>query len=121
MTRAGPARSLGLKDRGQLGIGACADITVYDDNPDREAMFATPELLFKNGELIVRNGKIIKVVNGATHVARPSYDPAIEKSLKPYFDDYHTVRMDNFRLSDDEIINGGRGSLIIQPTRARAA
>ncbi|WP_409559795.1 formylmethanofuran dehydrogenase subunit A [Hyphomicrobium sp. MC8b] len=121
MTRAGPARSLGLKDRGHLGVGAWADITVYDDNPDREAMFTTPELLFKNGELIVRNGKIIKVVNGATHVARPSYDPSIEKSLKPYFEDYHTIRMDNFRLSDDEIINGGRGSLIIQPTGARVA
>ncbi|MBS0232060.1 MAG: formylmethanofuran dehydrogenase subunit A [Proteobacteria bacterium] len=121
MTRAGPARSLGLKDRGHLGVGAWADITVYDDNPDREAMFTKPDLLFKNGELIVRNGKIVKVVNGATHVARPSYDPSIEKSLKPYFDDYITVRMDNFRLSDDEIINGGRGSLIIQPTRARAA
>jgi formylmethanofuran dehydrogenase subunit A len=121
MTRAGPARSLGLKDRGHLGVGAWADITVYDDNPDREAMFTTPEFLFKNGELIVRNGKIIKVVNGATHVARPSYDHSIEKSLKPYFDDYHTVRMDNFRLSDEEIINDGRGSLIIQPTGARAA
>jgi formylmethanofuran dehydrogenase subunit A len=121
MTRAGPARSLGLKDRGHLGIGACADITVYDDNPDREAMFATPELLFKNGELIVRNGRIVKVVNGATHVARPSYNAGIEKSLKPYFDDYLTVRMENFRLSDEEIINNGRGSLIIQPTGARAA
>ena len=75
MTRAGPARSLGLKDRGHLGVGACADITVYDDNPDREAMFAKPEFVFKNGELIVRNGKIVKVVNGATHVARPDYDP----------------------------------------------
>jgi formylmethanofuran dehydrogenase subunit A len=121
MTRAGPARSLGLKDRGQLGVGAWADITVYDDNPDREAMFTTPELLFKNGELIVRNGRIVKVVNGATHVARPSYDRSIEKSIKSYFDDYQTVRVDNFRLHDDEIINGGRGSLIIQPTGARVA
>ena len=43
MTRAGPARSLGLKDRGHLGAGAAADITVYDDNADREAMFATPD------------------------------------------------------------------------------
>ena len=56
-------------------------------------MFEKPELVFKNGELIVKNGKIIKVVNGATHVARPSYDRSIEKSLKSYFDDYHTVRM----------------------------
>jgi formylmethanofuran dehydrogenase subunit A len=110
-----------LKDRGHLGVGACADITVYDDNPDREAMFATPELLFKNGELIVRNGKIVKVVNGATHVARPSYDSSIEKSLKTYFDDYLTMRMENFRLPDEEIINRGRGSIIVQPTGARAA
>lgn len=121
MTRAGPAKSLGLKDRGHLGAGACADITVYDDNPDREAMFTTPELVFKNGELIVRNGKIVKVVNGATHVARPSYDKAIEKSLKQYFDDFHTVRMENFRLSDDEIIDRGRGHIIVQPTGARTA
>jgi formylmethanofuran dehydrogenase subunit A len=70
MTRAGPARSLGLKDRGHLGPGACADITVYDDNPDREAMFTTPAFVFKNGEMIVRNGKIVHVVTGATHVVR---------------------------------------------------
>ena len=121
LTRAGPARSLGLKDRGQLGVGACADITVYGDNPDREAMFTTPELVFKNGELVVRNGRIIKVVNGATHVARPSYDNSIEKSLKSYFDTYHTMRMENFRLSDDEIIDGGHGQIIVQPTGARTA
>ncbi len=119
MTRAGPAKSLGLKDRGHLGVGANADITVYEDNPNREAMFEKPEFVFKNGELIVRNGRIIKVVNGATHVARPSYDRAIEKSLKSYFEDYHTVRMDNFRLSDDEIIDHGRGHIIVQPTGVR--
>ncbi|MBL8884013.1 MAG: formylmethanofuran dehydrogenase subunit A [Hyphomicrobium sp.] len=121
MTRAGPARSLGLKDRGHLGAGACADITVYDDNPNYEAMFEKPELVFKNGELIVKNGKIVKVVNGATHVARPTYDPAIEKQLRSYFEDFHTMRMENFRLSDDEIVNGGRGSIIVQPTGARTA
>lgn len=119
LTRAGPARSLGLKDRGHLGPGASADITVYFDKADREAMFTTPELVFKNGELIVRDGKVIKVVQGATHVARPEYDKAIEKPLKDYFDRYHTVRMENFRLSDDEIIEGGRGEIIVQPTKAR--
>ncbi|MBX9682324.1 MAG: formylmethanofuran dehydrogenase subunit A [Hyphomicrobium sp.] len=121
MTRAGPAKSLGLKDRGHLAVGACADITVYDDNPNREAMFETPELVFKNGELIVRNGRIVKIVQGATHVARPNYDIGIEKSLKAYFDDFHTVRMENFRLSDEEIIAGGHGSLIVQPTGARTS
>jgi formylmethanofuran dehydrogenase subunit A len=121
MTRAGPARSLGLKDRGHLGVGASADITVYADNSDREAMFKTPLYVFKNGELIVRDGKVIKVVQGATHVARPSYDPGIEKPLKEYFDKYHTIRMENFKVSDGEIIEGGRGEIIVQPTKARVS
>ena len=86
MTRAGPARSLGLVDRGHLGVGAWADITVYDDNPDREAMFTTPELLFKNGELIVRNGKIVKVVNGAharrAAVLRPGHREIFQALLR---------------------------------------
>ena len=102
-----------------MGPGASADITVYFDKADREAMFTTPELVFKNGELIVRDGKVIKVVQGATHVARPEYDKAVEKPLKDYFDRYHTMRMENFRLSDDEIIEAGRGEIIVQPTKAR--
>ena len=119
MTRAGPARSLGLHDRGHLGVGACADITIYQDMADKEAMFGAPEMVFKNGELVVRNGKIVKVVQGSTHVARPDYDKGIEKSLKNYFERFHTVRMENFRLSDDEIVGSDQGSIIIQPTGAR--
>jgi len=121
MTRAGPARSLGLKDRGHLGAGAAGDITVYKDSPDREAMFATPTMVFKNGELVVRDGKVVKVVQGATHVARPEYDKGIEKPLKDYFDRFHTVRMENFKVADEEIVKGDKGAVIVQPTKARAA
>ena len=117
LTRAGPARSLGLVNRGHLGIGASADITVYKDESDREAMFKTPELVFKNGELIVKNGKVVKVVHGATHVVRPHYDQSIERPLEDYFSRFHTVAMENFKLPDDEIIDGGQGALIVQPTR----
>jgi formylmethanofuran dehydrogenase subunit A len=121
MTRAGPARSLGLKDRGHLGVGAAGDITVYKDNPDREAMFATPEMVFKDGELVVKNGEVVKVVQGATHVARPDFDQSIEKPLNDYFDRFHTVRMENFKLGDEEIINGDKGSIVVQPTGPRVA
>ncbi|MGV1014119.1 MAG: formylmethanofuran dehydrogenase subunit A [Methyloceanibacter sp.] len=121
LTRAGPARSLGLKDRGHLGVGAAADITVYRDDPNREAMFSTPELVFKGGELVVKKGKVVKVVQGATHVARPDYDKGIEKPLKAYFDRYHTVAMENFKLADREIVEGDKGAIIVQPTRSRAA
>ena len=121
MTRAGPARSLGLQDRGHLGVGTSADITVYRDNTDREAMFTTPELVFKSGELIVKNGKVVKVTQGATHVMRPAYDRAIEGPLKAYFDRYFTVRMENFKLADEEIMDGDRGSIVVQPSRPRVS
>ena len=121
LTRAGPAKSLGLQDRGHLGVGAAADITVYTDNPDREAMFATPDYVFKGGELVVKRGKVVKVVQGATHVMRPGYDKGIEKKLDAYFDRYGTVRMQNFKLADEEIVRGDSGAIIVQPTGSRAS
>jgi hypothetical protein len=121
LTRAGPAKSLGLQDLGHLGVGARGDITVYRDAANREEMFAAPEYVFKNGELVVKNGKVVKVVQGATHVVRPQFDKGIEKPLNEYFDRYLTVRMDNFKLHDEEIVKGDKGAIVVQPTAARAA
>ncbi len=115
MTRAAPARSLGLKNRGHLGAGAAADITVYNDLRNREKMFEKPAYVFKDGELIAQNGKIVKVVSGSTHTLRPEYDRSIERSLKQYFDRYMTVQFDNFRVKDDEITDLGKGNIIVQP------
>ena len=69
----------------------------------------------------MRDGKVVKVVQGATHVARPEYDRSIEKPLKEYFDRYLTVRMENFRVSDEEVVEGGRGRIVVQPTKARTS
>lgn len=120
MTRAAPARSLGLLDRGHLGPGAVADITVYRDLQDREQMFARPEYVFKNGVLIAQDGEITQVLSGATHVVKPEYDPAIERELREYFERYHTVRLGNFKLSGDEITEAGGGSIVVQPCRPEA-
>ncbi|MCK5432698.1 MAG: formylmethanofuran dehydrogenase subunit A [Gammaproteobacteria bacterium] len=115
MTRAGPARSLGLKNRGHLGGGAIADITVYNNLKNKEKMFAKPLYVFKNGEEIVKNGKIVKVVTGGTHTLRPYYDKSIERSLKKYFDRYMTVKLGNFKIDDDEIVEHGNGNIVVQP------
>ena len=68
--------------------------------------------LFKDGELVVKDGEIIKVVWGKTHTAKPAYDKAVEKGLKDYFDKYHTIQLDNFKISDDEIAQDGRNQVI---------
>ncbi len=116
MTRAGAAKLIGLENRGHLGVGAFADITVYTDNDDREAMFEKPDYVFKDGELVVKDGQIVHVVWGTTHVARPDYDPAVEKDLQKYFDRYLTMKIGNFKISDDEITEDGRNSITVQPT-----
>ena len=113
MTRAGAAKLIGLHDRGHLGVGATADITIYTDQPDREAMFAKPDYVFKDGQLVVKDGNIVKVTWGATHTAKPAFDMHVEKELKNYFDQYHTMQMHSIKVSKDEIINDGRGSVIV--------
>lgn len=110
MTRAGPAKILGLRDRGHLAPGAAADITVYEDLRDRESMFAKPTHVFKDGELVAKDGKIVKVTRGNTHVVKPEFDRRIENELKPYFDRYLTMRMESFAISDQELSEIGQGS-----------
>ncbi len=115
MTRAAPALSLGLTDRGHLGMNACADITVYAEHSNKEKMFTKPEYVFKDGEIVVKNGKVVSAPAGAIHTVKPDFDIGIEKHLKKYFDRYHTVRMNNFKISDDELLGYGRNSLIVHP------
>jgi formylmethanofuran dehydrogenase subunit A len=112
MTRAGAAKLIGLGDRGHLGIGAAADITVYTEQDDKEAMFSKPSYVFKDGELVVKDGEIIKVVWGKTHTAKPTYDKGVEKGLKEYFDQYHTIQLDHFKIDNDEIAEDGRNQVI---------
>jgi formylmethanofuran dehydrogenase subunit A len=115
MTRAGPARSVGLSDRGHLGVGAAADVTVYRDLADREKMFSAPEYVFKDGEVVARDGRIVKVTRGATHVVQPDFDRGIEKRLRDYFERYHTIRFDNFAVSADELDQFGSRATLVHP------
>jgi formylmethanofuran dehydrogenase subunit A len=107
MTRAAPARLLGLADRGHLGPGACADVAVYEDHADREHMFASPRYVFKDGAEVARDGALGAAPAGLTHVVRPDFDPAIERRIADFFADYMSVRYDHFRLSPGELADAG--------------
>ncbi|MBK7717308.1 MAG: formylmethanofuran dehydrogenase subunit A [Gemmatimonadetes bacterium] len=109
LTRAAPARLLGIPDIGHLGAGATADITVYRDEPDRERMFTAPEYVFKDGRLVVRDGKVVQVTWGRYHMVAPAYDRGIERRLEEHFARYQTMRADSLRISDDEMAAFGHG------------
>lgn len=115
MTRAGPAELIGLSDRGHLGAGAVADITVYTPRENKEEMFSRPDYVFKDGQLVVKDGQVVKVTWGTTHTVKPDYDPAIEKSLAEYFDRHLTMKLDNFVIRDEELSEDGRGSVTVHP------
>ncbi len=121
MTRAAPARLLGMADYGHLSPGAVADITVYHDSPNPEQMFECPMMVFKAGQRIVEEGKIVKPVGGSTHVVRPEYDRGIETRLENWFQRFHTIAFRNFSISDDEMTSGIGSPLIVHPCLPRSS
>lgn len=113
LTRAAPARLLGIPDLGHLAPGARADITVYRDHPDRERMFACPEYVFKDGEVVVRDGKVVRVTWGRYHTVRPEYDHGIERRLQDHFERYQTLRAGQMRISPEEMHAFGHGADVV--------
>jgi len=96
VTRAGPARLLGLHHKGHLGVGADADVTVYSRNPDIARMFATPRYVVKGGELVVEEGQLRRAPAGRRLRLSPGYDAAALPDVRRHFDTYGTVAFDNF-------------------------
>jgi formylmethanofuran dehydrogenase subunit A len=111
LTRAAPARLLGLADRGQLGAGAAADVAVYREDADREAMFRTPEYVFKDGTLVARAGRVLATPVGGTHFIEPGYDSAIETTLRRHWAAHAAINFEHVVIGHDELChccNGGR-------------
>ncbi|AXF03757.1 formylmethanofuran dehydrogenase subunit A [Paraburkholderia hospita] len=113
ITRAGPARLLGLKDRGHLAPGAAADIAVYRDDADRERMFTSPAYVFKDGELVARDGNLVSTPTGGIHFVSPDYDRSIEKTLRQYSEANLATNFAHAAISDDEICACCRGGRLL--------
>ena len=96
VTRAGPARLLGLPDKGHLGNGAAGDVTIYQRNDDVSQMFATPRYVVKGGVVVVEEGQLRRAPEGRRLHVRPAYDRAIHTGLREYFDRYATVAFEHY-------------------------
>jgi formylmethanofuran dehydrogenase subunit A len=111
MTRAGIARALNLPNKGHLGVGADADVAVYNLNPETwtsldperlEHVFHRTMYTVKGGEIVVKNGEIVKSVNGSTywtdiHTKEPL---KVEADVKQRFEKYWTVQYENYPIPD---------------------
>ncbi len=112
MTRAGQARALGLKNKGHLGVGADADIAIYNFNPEttdpskkyktlRKA-FKRAAYTIKDGKIAVKNGEVVKHVEGATMWldVQTSEPVEITEEMKRRFKEYWTVEYENYPVTE---------------------
>jgi formylmethanofuran dehydrogenase subunit A len=103
ITSAGPARALGLKQKGHLGVGADADLTIYNENPDGELMFRYPRYVIKDGVIVVEEGEIRNMNQGREFIVKPVFDEKIEDFLKPLFQQVYTMSFENYPVEIDRI------------------
>ena len=121
MTRAAPAKLLGMRDHGHLGPGAVADLTVYTPHDNPEVLFSQPHYVFKAGELVVENGEIIKIVPGKTHTVHPEFDRGIEKLIQDHVNQHYTVRFNNLSISNDEMAEAIGSPVVVHDCRNRTS
>jgi formylmethanofuran dehydrogenase subunit A len=100
MTRAAPAKLLGLTERGHLGNGAVADVVVYEDSPDRARMFRAAALVFKDGDLVVRDGHVVNDRWGRTLAVAPERDRATDGRMKDYYEERYGLSDEFLKVPD---------------------
>ena len=111
ITRAAPARMLGLTRKGHLGPGADADITIYTPNADKERMFELPRCVIKAGEILIEQGEIRQTVGGLTLQTAPDFDRDVVPSIREWFESHYTVQFRNYAVEDHEV-----GQMMVQPS-----
>jgi formylmethanofuran dehydrogenase subunit A len=110
ITRAGPARMLGLSHKGHFGIGADADVTIYTPDANAETMFQLPRHVIKAGQLLVEQGEIREPSFGRTLHVAPDYDREVEGDIRAWFEESYSIRWRNYPveetfLGDAEVIS----------------
>lgn len=112
VTRAGQAKALGLKQKGHLGVGADADVAIFDINPEindpakefeaAKNAFRQADYTIKGGEIVAKQGEIVKSVFGKTYWvdAKTSMPHQVNDDIKRKFKEYWTIEFDNYPLKD---------------------
>jgi formylmethanofuran dehydrogenase subunit A len=115
MTRAGPAKALGLAHMyGGLAPGLEADVAIYDFNPNEpcapdaiETAFGNAEHLFKAGVQVIRDHEIASNGNKRTLWvnAKVNENPQVMRDVKEKFLRYYTVTLNNYEVTGHYLPN----------------
>jgi formylmethanofuran dehydrogenase subunit A len=115
MTRAGPAKALGLAHMyGGLAPGLDGDVAVYDFNPnepyapdDIEKAFLNAKHLFKSGVQVISDHEIASNGNKRTLWvnAKANENPQVMRDIKEKFLRYYTVTLNNYEVTGHYLRN----------------
>ncbi|MBK5132963.1 formylmethanofuran dehydrogenase subunit A [Candidatus Bathyarchaeota archaeon] len=117
VTRAGQAKSLGLKEKGHLGVGADADIAIFNLNPEKvdiaqkyktfRRAFSNVAYTIKGGKVLVKDGEVLQQSAGKTMWVdvQTSQEVEVDEEIKRKFREYWTVEFDNYPVSDHYLKN----------------
>ncbi|MEM4704193.1 MAG: formylmethanofuran dehydrogenase subunit A [Candidatus Bathyarchaeia archaeon] len=112
VTRAGQAKALGLREKGHLGVGADADIAIYNVNPEKvdaarkyktvRKAFKRAAYTIKAGEVVVQNGEITQATDGVTLWldVQTSEPPDATDDVRQKFREYWTVEYENYPVTE---------------------
>ncbi|MFH0904418.1 MAG: formylmethanofuran dehydrogenase subunit A [Methanobacteriota archaeon] len=115
MTRAGSAKVLGLLDtKGHLGVGADADVSIYDLKPDQidpsaehakvKSAFQSAAYTIKGGEVVVKDGQITATPMGRTFWVDASvpqeHTEVMMKDIRNTFKNYYSINLANYMVQD---------------------
>ncbi len=100
ITRAAPARLLGLRRKGHLGVGADADVAIYEFREDDiEGSFSRAKYVIKDGEIVVKDGKVVKEGWGRTWWVSPEGE--LPEDARRDFESYYTVSLENYPVEPE--------------------
>jgi formylmethanofuran dehydrogenase subunit A len=119
MTRAAPAKILGLGDKGHLGPGADADVSIYNLKPEEvdtskdhqmvKKALALAKYTIKSGVLVSRDGEILAVPEGRTYWVDASVPQAdmdrLMVDLQEKFEKYYSINLSNYMVQDAYVPN----------------
>jgi len=114
MTRAAPARILGLKDKGHLGPGADADITIYNLKPEEvdaskdhalvKKALSIAKYTIKGGVVVSEEGQIQATPAGRTFWVDAEVPKADSDRLMPDIEEkfakYYSLQLSNYAVQD---------------------
>ena len=118
MTRAMSAKMLGLDaTKGHLGVGADADVAIYDIQPDKvdpsvehekvKKALSFAKYTIKGGEIVVRDGEITATPKGRVYWVN-AYENGVSQAekdrlmtdLEERFKKYYSIQLSNYMVED---------------------